>query len=657
MLKNLIDLGKDVKEKFDNFNNWQELIFNPKDKEELKKIENVTQVFNSSIKFESTKNNHIIIPSQYILYALTIKDFALGLKDHLDIFDNYKGKKSTNQIGDEVTKKTFDRGAFDLDIYSQSILFEPITNIDYNFQAKNLINRSAGKYTVRATSDFFGSIILKIINVPDASSEILGKLIYLLSGNRELYTYLESRFTDYLPYLVQDSKAYLFAKKTFDYLIQYDNLDKIKDFIVKNSDKSNSSIKFHNHSLTSIFKTGNRLFSKEDLMKGQELRYLPDPIHQLNNEFYYFNSEWTDRTESRLDLESLKSIIELTYPQFTINLEKKNYQLISSSLIPEEHPYNLIYFGAPGTGKSNAIDRYTTDKNSVKITFHPDTDYAAFVGSYKPMQVTEGSGITYGFVVQAFLQAYIKAWETKEDIFLIIEEMNRGNCAQIFGDIFQIIERGEDGFSKYKIDVDTEMKNHLENHYDSLVHAGGAEATKADRYISYFEGKFNKIALPNNLFIHATMNTSDQSLFPIDSAFKRRWDWEYVPIGFENTEAAHYLINIGDENYSWQSFIEAVNKKVKTITQSEDKKLGQFFIKSYDSTISEKIFKAKVLFFIWNDILKDEPQTDVNYFFRQKDSAGDVDQLPFMFSDLFSIKSTQILKDFMTYLEIPKEGE
>ncbi|MFN7601722.1 MAG: AAA family ATPase, partial [Bacteroidota bacterium] len=238
---------------------------------------------------------------------------------------------------------------------------------------------------------------------------------------------------------------------------------------------------------------------------------------------------------------------------------------------PTDYPYNLIYFGAPGTGKSNAIDSYASDDNSVKITFHPDTDYSSFVGSYKPIQIEGGNDISYGYVAQAFLKAYTKAWESTEDTFLIIEEINRGNCAQIFGDIFQLIERGEDGYSKYKIDVDSEIEKYLKKHYTDLVAAGGTSAATAARYTAYFNGSFKKIALPNNLFIHATMNTSDQSLFPIDSAFKRRWDWEYVPIKFEDTEANNYLVRIGDTNYSWRSFVETVNEKIKAVTESEDK--------------------------------------------------------------------------------------
>jgi hypothetical protein len=153
------------------------------------------------------------------------------------------------------------------------------------------------------------------------------------------------------------------------------------------------------------------------------------------------------------------------------------------------------------------------------------------------------------------------------------------------------------------------------------------------------------------------MNTSDQSLFPIDSAFKRRWDWEYIPIMFDGTEADSYQIKIDNDNYSWRSFIEIVNEKIKSITESEDKKLGQFFIKSFNNSISEKTFKAKVLFFIWNDILKDEPQADTSYFFRRKANFEDATSTPFMFSDLFSTDSTQLLKDFMKYLGIEVTAE
>lgn len=343
---------------------------------------------------------------------------------------------------------------------------------------------------------------------------------------------------------------------------------------------------------------------------------------------------------------------------YMINRDKLHKQALQGILKPSgsimkrtEYPYNLIYFGAPGAGKSHKIDGYVDDDNSIKITFHPDTDYATFVGSYKPFPVAGGTSITYGFAEQAFLKAYIKAWETDQDTFLIIEEINRGNCAQIFGDVFQIIERAETGYSRYPVDINSEIELYLKKHFEDLEKGDAAAKAKAVRYKNHFKGVFNKISLPDNLFIHASMNTSDQSLFPIDSAFKRRWDWEYVPIKFDGTEADKYQILINSKKYSWRKFIEKINFKIQTITESEDKLLGQFFIKSFDNLITEESFKSKVLFYIWNDVLKDESQTEENYFFRTKPSE-ELGSKSFTFNDLFLSSSTDTLENFMKYLDI-----
>ena len=137
----------------------------------------------------------------------------------------------------------------------------------------------------------------------------------------------------------------------------------------------------------------------------------------------------------------------------------------------------------------------------------------------KPTGVTLASGekeeiITYKFIPQAFTKAYAAAWNTTEDVFLVIEEINRGNCAQIFGDLFQLLDR-KGGRSEYLIEADTDLANYLQ---EAL-----AKSPRTDIPQEIKSGE--RLMLPQNLYIWATMNTSDQSLFPIDSAFKRRWDW------------------------------------------------------------------------------------------------------------------------------------
>ena len=294
-----------------------------------------------------------------------------------------------------------------------------------------------------------------------------------------------------------------------------------------------------------------------------------------------------------------------------------------------------IFYGAPGTGKSHTINELTTGKDVIRTTFHPDSDYSTFVGAYKPTtksvpvmtvigteavpvkskdgkEMTEDK-IVYEFVSQAFMQAYVEAWkkycavqegEEPVDEFLVIEEINRGNCAQIFGDLFQLLDRGDEGFSEYPIKADSDMKKQLKKEF------AGLEIKNKKSINDLFKGKDivvqvlagEVLLLPNNLYIWATMNTSDQSLFPIDSAFKRRWDWSYVPIS--NAEK-NWTIEVNGAKYDWWNFLQAINDRVYDATYSEDKKLGYFFCKADDGIISSSKFVSKVIFYLWNDVFKD----------------------------------------------------
>lgn len=284
-----------------------------------------------------------------------------------------------------------------------------------------------------------------------------------------------------------------------------------------------------------------------------------------------------------------------------------------------------IFYGAPGTGKSHTIKEETKESDVIRTTFHPDTDYSTFVGAYKPttalLPICDELGqpmkigattlhkeqIVYEFVAQSFLQAYVNAWKKfdKDDKqHLVIEEINRGNCAQIFGDLFQLLDRNDYGFSDYPIKADADMKRQLQKAFTGLVIA------QKDKINAMYEGKDivsqvlngDILLLPNNLYIWATMNTSDQSLFPIDSAFKRRWDWTYMPISDAEN---NWIIEVDGSKYDWWQFLEKINEKIGSITNSEDKKLGYFFCKAQDGVISAKTFVGKVIFYLWNDVFKD----------------------------------------------------
>ena len=285
-----------------------------------------------------------------------------------------------------------------------------------------------------------------------------------------------------------------------------------------------------------------------------------------------------------------------------------------------------IFYGAPGTGKSNTIRKEVDEKKkkNFRVTFHPDSDYSTFVGCYKPtMKETvitkdgvesKEEQIVYRFVPQAFTKAYTAAWNTEDEVYLIIEEINRGNCAQIFGDLFQLLDR-KNGFSEYPVDTDTDMEDHINKELTNSTRKDFPEGVK--------EGK--KLVLPQNLYIWATMNTSDQSLFPIDSAFKRRWNWKYMPI---NDAGMNWEIEVKGVRYGWGNFLKKINEQIGTTTSSEDKKLGYFFCEANNyGIIDAEMFVGKVIFYLWNDVFKDYDLDGV--LFVDEDENGKKSKLTF----------------------------
>ena len=481
----------------------------------------------------------------------------------------------------------------------------------------------------------------------------------------------------------------------------------------------------------------------------------------------------------------------------------------------------IVFYGAPGTGKSHEIKNRTVGKSVIRTTFHPDSDYSTFVGCYKPTVDKKDDKITYSFVTQAFMKAYLAAWKKYSDVgatvsnplvflaksgrytiikvdsksitfnrvfhysiptttlhttwnkiwktgsfaipkgsksgrsleeaiaqwindnikdckkdsfdegikalkkelssktvvvnseyqtyaiasgekddefsvsveasitrsgladyynsvkslskaedirkkvvkklqeydsvsldnawdkltkavnegntsavqnnsapspqYLVIEEINRGNCAQIFGDLFQLLDRGDNGFSEYPIEADTDLQQEIERAFskdnDYKLSSDLAIEGVVEDYTSNFGKSLSEdvqhgrvLLLPSNLYIWATMNTSDQSLFPIDSAFKRRWDWKYFSI---KDEGRGYIIELTDgTKYDWWTTINKLNKKIYDTTHSADKQLGYWFVKLPKGVtrISGEAFVSKVVFYLWNDVFKDYNLGDNNAF-------------------------------------------
>ena len=371
---------------------------------------------------------------------------------------------------------------------------------------------------------------------------------------------------------------------------------------------------------------------------------------------------------------------------FMADVNKDKIEKPLNELKKCEKSLQQIFYGAPGTGKSHAINELTAGKDVIRTTFHPDTDYSTFVGAYKPttksvpvttvigteaVPVKDKDGkemkkdkIVYEFVSQAFLQAYVEAWrkysaalENEEplDEYLVIEEINRGNCAQIFGDLFQLLDRGDEGFSEYPIKADSDMKKLLGKAF------AGLEIKNKESINALFKGGKDIVAqvlagdvllLPSNFYIWATMNTSDQSLFPIDSAFKRRWDWCYVPI---SDAGKKWVIEVNGAKYDWWKFLVAINDKVYHATYSEDKKLGYFFCKANDGVISADKFVSKVIFYLWNDVFKDSE--------FEGDTFKDEDGEKLSFDKFYSVENNQLkvnekkIVKFLSNLKLDPDSE
>lgn len=395
-----------------------------------------------------------------------------------------------------------------------------------------------------------------------------------------------------------------------------------------------------------------------DIYSCVHTKELQDIIDSLNN-----NEEFKqyEKTGSNQYSNALKTYMRFLYAKEIFQNEAKKIKAPSNLTLQQ------IYYGAPGTGKSKTIKDLTFGEDVIRTTFHPDSDYASFVGTYKPIteevdlrdcygkkvidddtkEVVKEERIAYKFIPQAFLEAYVEAWKklgSSKKQFLIIEEINRGNCAQIFGDLFQLLDRNEYGFSDYPIVADKDMQKYLEKEFE------GWEITNKDK-INQLYGEANmiglimkgeRLVLPSNLYIWATMNTSDQSLFPIDSAFKRRWDWKYVPIregrDKETNAKLNWYINTGDRQYDWWSFVSQVNKLIGSLTNSEDKKLGYFFCKAKDGEIDADLFVSKVIFYLWNDVFKDYGFDDKDF----QDEEGKILSFDRFYEDVNGVTNVNV---------------
>ena len=273
-----------------------------------------------------------------------------------------------------------------------------------------------------------------------------------------------------------------------------------------------------------------------------------------------------------------------------INNVSENNNIAKSSRIPLQ--FNLILYGAPGTGKSHKIENeylgkdFATSEYCRRVTFHPSYTYSQFFGTYKPVSKkdSDNKDISYEYVAGPFLDTILDAKHNREqDYVLIIEEINRANVSVVFGDAFQLLDRDEEGNSEYEITVSDELAEYAEEKGVTLIN--------------------NKLGIPSNMYIVATMNSADQGVMPLDTAFKRRWDFEYIGINDGEDKIKDYTFTINNKKINWNSLRKHINSLMATAEINEDKWLGPFFISKHilDKGDFKDTFKSKVLMYLFED--------------------------------------------------------
>lgn len=277
-------------------------------------------------------------------------------------------------------------------------------------------------------------------------------------------------------------------------------------------------------------------------------------------------------------------------------------------------PYQKIIYGAPGTGKSYSLNQQVEEyfgNNKKRVTFYDGYTYGQFVGMYKPTLI-EGNDIGYSYVPGPFMQQLVQSLKNSEENFcLVIEEINRAKADKVFGNIFQLLDRDNSGKSRYPVSISEEQLKFL-------------EIELKDREDILEEIKEKGLYIPNNLYIWATMNSADEGVQPLDTAFKRRWKFEYISLNKNEKEFEKQRENIklivGQNkiyNLEWNTFRKTINNKLQEYNITEDRLISPFFISPNDFTIlvsedtyalDKNIFVEKVLMYIFDDLLRHYPK-------------------------------------------------
>lgn len=536
MLVEIKNLGEIFQKRFEAIQSWAELSFTESDKELIKQLPNVKEVYRSSVVIQSPAElkKHSHIPSQYILYAALIKEFAQALYEYIAILKELKNSDLSNsQVHQIILNRDSNYPAFEkLSKHEQDYFFDLFgKDKEHALGAKSILSEKDGAKALRGEKDFFSSVVLQVINVPNSSNSLLGELVYYLSERPNIYEVLQRKYINNISFIVQDSVAGSFAASVFRFLWNYDRLEKVKPLILQNKDKRLLSISNSDFKLTSVFQQSKGWLDESELMSGGVIRFTKNPQFSMDENLIYVSTEWTSERDSRLDITSLKYILESQYKEFEIEItenaftlkpskhrapSKSNFVGVGTSL---PKPFILLA-GISGTGKSRFVKRqamFQGGVNHILIPVRPDwhepSDLLGYVSKINGEKYVTSEFLK--FVVRAWVDAYdcvsegrvaLKDLSNMSTWWACLDEMNLAPVEQYFADYLSVIETRQWTGNTYECEALV--------HPAKLVDEGCHEKLKKDLGLlanddlwQYFVK--NGISIPPNLIVAGTVNMDE----------------------------------------------------------------------------------------------------------------------------------------------------
>ncbi|EHH1099999.1 AAA domain-containing protein [Vibrio parahaemolyticus] len=626
MLSEVNVVGKWFQDEPDEGWRFDEIKFGNEAKLVFKKLDLNIEMYDHSARVTGDKN-HTYIPGHYFLYAIKIKPLVDLLGNYISIFEQITVSTSATDFDRLLTNVAPSNPTLNLlDSYSKDNFIKVFKNDFDRLNGKSILNKNGptGK-KFRSTSDFVRSILLKAMPVRDVSSDMLGQLIYAFHESPKAYEYLIENYSSSVPHL-------LLAKKGDELLFM------IMSILGWNNkfDELFTSVSGDMMDWDGI----SNAFLLSHIPVAGNSSYVEKPVHyQSVQKKYVFIKKGLLDSDTSFD--HISSLISELWQNVVVEKDADKFYLRSSgrkSAVTEKVKggLNKIIYGAPGTGKSHSIKKLTDQAGSRKVitVFHPDTQYSDFVGSLKP-HTERGRGspvITYQYRPGPFVKALIEAENNpSEKVYLVIEEINRAPAAAVFGEIFQLLDRDDDGNSKYEIEAtDPDMLEYLKLN---------------------ISGDIKDLRIPSNLYIYATMNSSDQAVMPLDTAFKRRWSFEYISLNFNEAPSQQLELMTSDGLYHipWKSFADnVVNRMLKEFRVAEDRLIGPFFLDKAELKEWKPALSGKLFVYLWDDVLRHKHQDRKRLFKEDITTYGDLFAGFSADKPVFADETDQLIRDHGT---------